>query len=41
MPKKKGKKKNEDKDGGTTEAKEKGPFVMPVPSNKETSLREE
>lgn len=41
MPKKKGKKKNEDKGGETVETKEKGPFVMPAPSNKESSLRQE
>lgn len=41
MPKKKAKKKNGDKDDGRAEIKEKGPFVMPAPSSKETSLREE
>lgn len=41
MPKKKGKKKNGDKGGEVTEVKEKGPFIMPAPSNKESSLRQE
>ena len=41
MPKKKGKKKNGDKGGETAETKEKGPFIMPAPSNKESSLRQE
>ena len=41
MPKKKAKKKNGDKGGEATEAKEKGPFIMPAPSNKESSLRQE
>ena len=41
MPKKKGKKKNGDKNSEVAEPKEKGPFVMPAPSNKESSLRQE
>ena len=41
MPKKKGKKKNGDKGSEVAETKEKGPFIMPAPSNKESSLRQE